>query len=182
MTLEGIVGKGIQGLKWYGGSIRDNYKEFVPALVCSTAAASLAQAAVDMMENPHEVLMQSAGYFAALASGYVVFLGLSYKNKPENYPNGFISKEMGNTFATMASADYVADLVSYTPVFITVNHLMLNNGHSGLVSGLCAAGAASTTYFFTVCGLYDRCQAAAKHINKGVRKVIPSRNREYLSC
>lgn len=178
MSLESAVSKISKTMRWYGDTIRSNYKELVPSLMVSTAAAFGGQEVIDrVMETPPEWLLQSGGYSAAFVTGWGTFLGLSYKNNSEQYPNGFISKEMGKTFGEAFSADYVADLVSYTPTFLAVNHQLLKHDVDPGLSGLASAGAASTTYFFVMCALYDRSQALTQKINNGIKKLFGKENK-----
>ena len=73
------------------------------------------------------------------------------------------------------SADYLGDMVSYAPVFIGMNHWLLNEGVDTGLSGGISAGAAAITYFFTICAIYNRMQATTTLINSKL-----SKGKEYV--
>lgn len=173
MALDSIVNTTVKGIKWYGEAIRKNYKQFIPALVVSTVAAGGAQELADaLIENPNEWITQLSGYLGATAGGYGTFLSLEFRNNREKYPNGFLSKEMGKTFVDIASSDYLADVISYTPVFIASNHYLLNQEVGEGIAGSISAGIASTTYFFTMCGLYDVFQRFTHRFNTLTKRAL----------
>jgi len=172
MESESSNGKFRETLSWYGNTIRENYRQFIPSLIVSTACTYLGQDLVEFMsENPSEWVTQLTGYAGATVGGYATFLSLEYKNKREKYPDGFVSREMGKTLVDVVSSDYLADAVSYAPVFITTNHYLLEGGVDAGASGGISAAAASTTYFFTICALYDRFQSLTKRIAEGVKNI-----------
>lgn len=169
MPIDDLIQNACRVTRWYGNSVRENYPQFLPSLLVSSVVAAGGQEVVGLMDAPPEWLVQAGGYTGATISGYSVFLGLEYRNKKEHYPRGFLSREMGKTIIDIASADYLADLMCYTPVFVGVNHVLLNSDVGEFWSGLAAAGTASLAYFLVICGVYDRTQALTSKVNGYIR-------------
>lgn len=170
MVLERILDSAIKGSKWYGKAVKENYRQFIPSLVVSSACAFGGQEIAERFQIASEWAVQLSGYIGGTIGGYTTFLSLEYKNKKEKYPNGFISKEMGKTLVDLTSSDYLADMISFAPVFIAVNHQLLNDGVDPGVSGGVSALVGSTTYFFTMCGFYDGFQRLTNKVNSRIRK------------
>jgi len=170
--LESITTKIVIGIKWYGNSIKQNYKQFIPALIVSSLTAAGAQELTEYINNAPEWLIQSSGYLGATIGGYGAFLPINYRNNKKKYPNGFFSKETIKTIVEVASADYLSDIISYAPVFVGMNHYLLESGYDSGTSGLISATTASTAYFFTVCGLYNTMQTITNKTNKIIKNII----------
>ncbi len=172
MTIDDLFESSKKGLSWYSEQLKNNASTILPALGAAAIGTWGGQEALEYFNESREVVVQSTGYLSGLVVGYSVFLEREYKQNPEKYPNGFFSKDMLKTLGNFASADYVGDLVGFTPQFVFTNHYLLEQGMDQGMSGLIAAGVASTSYYFAISALYGWTEQVSAAINKNIKKVF----------
>ena len=111
----------------YPSSLIDYTKILLPALAVSSIPSGIAQWGGALLGYTSPAEATAAAYLLGYPAGYATAFTLEYFKNKGNYPLGFFSKKMAEFAGTFIAADYVADLLFFTPEFIALNSWMVNN-------------------------------------------------------
>ncbi|MFT4250427.1 MAG: hypothetical protein ACMXYD_03635 [Candidatus Woesearchaeota archaeon] len=169
----------LTGFARYKRSVKDLFSILAPSLALSALAMAGVQEGLGYIDASNAVVV-AGGYASAITTGYTYFLLADKRKTPAKYPSGLTKQSLlagvlpvrvptQETFRTIKNvfiSDMPADYISYSPVIIGANEYLLSNGVSEGLSGLIAGGVASTTYYFTFCGLYPHAQKVTDRIGR----------------
>jgi len=148
------------------------WKEYMinmtPATIATMAGAALGKWSAAKLGYTGD-LAQTLALYAGYPFGYGTFFTLAYLRNKEKY-QGILSKEFGKFVGTFLAADYVADLLVFSPIAIT-SAIYLNR-HSDLnpaAQGAIVIGVAGVCYTSTMAALHPVMQRITTRVNETIK-------------
>ena len=166
--------KTIEGAKWYGQQLKKHSSTVGFATIFAIGAVGLGQYITKELGGS-DLLTGFVGYWSAYVGGYGAYLPRMYYKNKEDYPNGFWSKEMWETFRDFYVTDYVTDAMTFAPTMAAVNAYMLPKGYDAATTGLVAATLSTAVWYGAMCAFFDPFSKLTQKVNdkiiEGVKAV-----------
>lgn len=161
-----------QSVHEYPQTWKKYVKQLGPAVIISSIGAAAGQWAAHKLGYDSKAAMTATAYVCGYVPGFAYFFTSEYLTNKEKYPNGVLSKEFAHFAGTFMAADYVADLSTFTPAFISSNVWLAD--HTNLhpaVRSLVAWNTSALLYISAIAGLHPLARRATEKINKGIKKL-----------
>jgi|SRR3989344_716530 len=158
------------GIKRYPSNLKEYFKGLGPAFIVSSVGSAAGQWAADRLGFNSTAAQTTAAYIGGYIPGYTYFFTQEYLRNKSKYPKGFFSREMGHFALTFLAADYVADLSTFTPAFISSNVWMKNNTEiNPAIRSLIAWNGSGLLYIAAISAIHPLTKRITQSINNGVK-------------
>lgn len=163
----------VKSIRNYPKNWREYAKALTPAIIISSVGSAGGQWFASSHGYDSNLAMTASAYVCGYIPGYTYFFGAEYVKNKLNYPNGIFSRKFAEFAGSFMAADYVADITTFTPAFITSNLWLSNNTdiHPAFRS-LVAWNGSALLYLSMMAGLHPLTRRITGRINKGLESVF----------
>jgi hypothetical protein len=160
-----------QSIRNYPKTWREYLKSLAPAVAISAIGSAAGQWAATSLGYDSKLATTTAAYVCGYVPGFTTFFTMEYTRNREKYPRVF-SKEFGEFVGTFLAADYVSDLSTFTPVFISSNLWMTDHTqiHPAMRS-IIAWNVGALGYISAISALHPVARRLNQAINRGVKRI-----------
>ncbi len=168
-----------QSIHAYPKTLKEYFKQLAPAVVVSSLGSALGQYGATELGYDTKFATTAAAYVCGYIPGYTTFFTLEYLKNQNKYPAVF-SKEFGGFVSTFMAADYVADMLTFTPVFIASNIWLTDNtALNPALRSIIAWNTASVLYIASISALHPVTRRISQALNKHVRSLYQTVRKKF---
>ncbi len=158
--------------KDYSSTWKEYFRTLAPAIAISSVGSAIGQAVATHLGADSITANTLAAYVCGYIPGYTYYFRQEYKNHRERYPNGIKSKEFATYVGTFFAADWVSDILTFTPTFIGTNLLLMRHTNvSPFMRGIIAWDGAALLYISSMSALHPFTQRLTDSANAGIRRL-----------
>src|SRR3989338_4312435 len=115
-----------ESIRHYPSNARKYLNQLGPSMLVCTAGAAFGRWVAHKKGYDSPTAGITASYIAGYVPGYAYFLGSEFLKNKDHYEKIF-SKKFGEFASTFLAADYVSDMIAFTPAFISSSIWLRNN-------------------------------------------------------
>jgi hypothetical protein len=139
-------------------------------IAIGSVGAGVGQWAAQKLGYDSVAAQTASAYLCGYIPGYAVMFEREFRKNRDKYPRR-LSKPFGNFVGTFLASDYVADLSTFTPLFIASNAYLINNSDMpALPRTLLLWNGLGLVYTSVMAGLHPTMQRVNNAINRGIKR------------